>query len=94
MYMAGLIYTELANWEFLPGARLVRILGNGIPLIGTSISVPGSISSVCRVWIMIVYHSIPVGNCAILDHIFSIAENDLVFVSGLVHALDRDGDNS
>ena len=34
VYGAGLIYTELANWEILPGARLMGILGNGIPLIG------------------------------------------------------------
>ena len=33
VYGADLIYTELANWESLSGARLMGILGNGIPLV-------------------------------------------------------------
>ena len=33
VYGAGLIYTELANRESLPGARLMRILGNEIHLV-------------------------------------------------------------
>ena len=33
VYGADLIYTKLANWESLHGARLMGILGNGIPLV-------------------------------------------------------------
>ena len=33
LYLAGHQYTDLANWESLPGAPLVGILGNGIPLV-------------------------------------------------------------
>ena len=39
MYGAGLIYTELANWESLSGARLMEILGNEIPLVQGSPSI-------------------------------------------------------
>ena len=33
VYGADLVYTELANWESLPGVRLMGFLGNGILLV-------------------------------------------------------------